>query len=283
MRRPALALVRTPAFPRGLEAFTGGACARGRGAAAPRGEGLRRRSHDSAVDRRARSGCTQRSAGRGPVARPERCVAPVVCAGVPWNRDALGCFWSLEGLARLAHLSGQPERAAQILAGVREQRDQIGAAWSSQETQEFEALGASSPPQRALTLPELVAYALEPSPGLARAVEAPPVAPPKQASGTRPSALRALGALQISQPAGPLVWASAKPRELLLFLLCHPDGRTREQVGLAFWPEASIEQVRNSFHVTLHRLRKTLGGAHWVTLSSDQYAVDSRVVVDFDA
>src|SRR2546430_1060006 len=71
------------------------------------------------------------------------------------NRDALGCFWSLEGLARLAHLSGQPERAAQILAGVREQRDQIGAAWSSQETQEFEGLGASSPPQRALTLPEL--------------------------------------------------------------------------------------------------------------------------------
>src|SRR5438093_49375 len=199
------------------------------------------------------------------------------------NRDALGCFWSLEGLARLAHLSGQPERAAQILAGVREQRDQIGAAWSSQETQEFEALGASSPPQRALPLPELVAYALEPSPGLADAVEAPPVAPPKQASGTRHLTIRALGALRISQPAGPLIWASAKPRELLLFLLCHPDGRTRQQVGLAFWPAASIEQVRNSFHVTLHRLRKTLGGAHWVTLSNDQYAVDSRVAVDFDA
>jgi len=199
------------------------------------------------------------------------------------NRDALGCFWSLEGLARLAHLSGQPERAAQILAGVREQRDQVGAAWSSQEKREFEALGASSAPQCALTLPELVAYALEPSPGAARAVEAPPVAPPKQASGTHHLAIRALGALQISQPAGPLIWASAKPRELLLFLLCHPDGRTREQVGLAFWPEASIEQVRNSFHVTLHRLRKTLGGAHWVTLSSDQYAVDSRVAVDFDA
>src|SRR3989454_26382 len=130
------------------------------------------------------------------------------------NRDALGCFWSLEGLARLAHLSGQPERAAQILAGVREQRDQIGAAWSSQETQEFEALGASSPPQRALPLPELVAYALEPSGGLGSAVEAPPVAPPKQASGIRHLTIRALGALQISQPAGPLIWASAKPREL---------------------------------------------------------------------
>ena len=66
-------------------------------------------------------------------------------------------------------------------------------------------------------------------------------------------------------------------------MLCHPDGRTREQVGLAFWPDASVEQVRNNFHVILHRLRKTLGGAHWVTLSNDQYAVDSRVAVDFDA
>src|SRR6266487_754214 len=88
------------------------------------------------------------------------------------NRDALGCFWSLEGLARLAHLSGQPDRAARILAGVREQRDQVGAAWSSQEKQEFEALGAASPGQRTLTLPELVAYALQPSPGLDRVVEA---------------------------------------------------------------------------------------------------------------
>src|SRR5207249_12166173 len=140
-----------------------------------------------------------------------------------------------------------------------------------------------SPPQRALTLPELVAYALEPNGGLGSAAEAPPVAPAKQASGTRHLTIRALGALRISQPAGPLIWASAKPRELLLFLLCHPDGRTREQVGLAFWPEASIEQVRNSFHATLHRLRKTLGGAHWVTLSNDQYAVDSRVAVDFAA
>src|SRR2546427_15075 len=122
------------------------------------------------------------------------------------------------------------------------------------------ARSCTLPPAR--SFPELVAYALDPSPGLARVVEAPPVAPPKQTSGTRHLTIRALGALQISQAAGPLIWASAKPRELLLFLLCHPEGRTREQVGLAFWPEASIEQVRNSFHVTLHRLRKTLGGAH---------------------
>ncbi len=198
------------------------------------------------------------------------------------NRDALGSFWSLEGLARLAHLSGRPERAARILAGVREQRDQIGAAWSAKEKQEFDALGASSQ-HSAMTLSELVGYALEVSPGLPFSVSSPSAAPPPPPSTARKLTVRALGALLISQETVPIAWASAKPRELLLFLLCHPDGRTREQVGLAFWPDASIEQVRNSFHVTLHRLRKTLGGAHWVTLSNDQYAVDSRVAVDFDA
>ena len=50
-------------------------------------------------------------------------------------------------------------------------------------------------------------------------------------------------------------WGSARPRELLVYLLMHPEGRTKEQVGLAFWPEASASQLRNNFHVTLHRLR----------------------------
>ncbi len=194
------------------------------------------------------------------------------------NRDVIGCFWSLEGLAQVEHLSGRPQRAAQILGGVRDQREQIGAAWSPL-AKELDALGAASSPYSRMTLPELVAYALEGTPELAVPIAAP--APPSRAA--RALTIRALGALRISQEGVPLVWTSAKPRELLLFLLCHPDGRTREQVGLAFWPDASIEQVRNNFHVILHRLRKTLGGVESVRLESDQYAVDSRVAVDFDA
>ena len=77
----------------------------------------------------------------------------------------------------------------------------------------------------------------------------------------------ALGPLQVFVD-GPIdrvaAWGSARPRELLVFLLMHPEGRTKEQVGLAFWPDASPAQLRNSFHVTLHRLRKALGGAEWI-------------------
>jgi predicted ATPase/DNA-binding SARP family transcriptional activator len=200
------------------------------------------------------------------------------------NRDVIGCFWSLEGLARLEHLSGRPRRAAQILAGVRDQREQIGAAWSplEKELDGLDRLGASAFSYSRMTLPELVAYALEAGPEAAAPAAGSTPMPPAPRR-TRTLTVRALGPLRISQDGEPLAWTSAKPRELLLLLLCHPDGRTRDQVGLAFWPDASIEQVRNNFHVILHRLRKTLGGIEAVSLSNEQYAVDPRIAVDFDA
>ncbi|HSJ29805.1 MAG TPA: hypothetical protein VK933_00130, partial [Longimicrobiales bacterium] len=64
--------------------------------------------------------------------------------------------------------------------------------------------------------------------------------------------VRALGPLEVFVGGRPLegdAFGSSRPRELLLLLLCHPEGRTREQVGLEFWPDASAAQVKNSFHV----------------------------------
>ena len=94
----------------------------------------------------------------------------------------------------------------------------------------------------------------------------------------------ALGALLFTLdglPIEPSAWGSARSRELLVHLLMHPQGRTKEQIGLAFWPDASSAQLRNNFHVTLHRLRKSLGGAEWITLEGERYHVKSEVI-DFD-
>ena len=55
-----------------------------------------------------------------------------------------------------------------------------------------------------------------------------------------------------------------KSRELLYYLLSFPQGRTKEQIGLALWPEASTSQLRSSFHDTLYRLRRALGGKEWI-------------------
>lgn len=98
--------------------------------------------------------------------------------------------------------------------------------------------------------------------------------------------VRALGPLEISIGETRLQdadFGGPRPRELLLLLLCHPAGRTREQVGLAFWPESSTAQVKNRFHVTLHRLRKALGHPEWITSSGERYLLEPTLRIDFDA
>jgi DNA-binding SARP family transcriptional activator len=111
------------------------------------------------------------------------------------------------------------------------------------------------------------------------------VTPPPPAIVADTLRVLALGPLQVfvgNDPIDTTAWGSARPRELLVYLLMHPEGRTKEQVGLAFWPEASAAQLRNSFHVTLHRLRKALRNPDWITLTNERYRVDPTVVTEFD-
>jgi DNA-binding SARP family transcriptional activator len=104
----------------------------------------------------------------------------------------------------------------------------------------------------------------------------------KSAGGLRVLALGPLQVFVAGRSIDTAAWGSARPRELLVYLLMHPEGRTKEQVGLAFWPDASTAQVRNNFHVTLHRLRKALGGTDWVALAAERYRVDSALIEEFD-
>ena len=97
--------------------------------------------------------------------------------------------------------------------------------------------------------------------------------------------IRTLGRLEIAVqgvPVPPAAWGYARARELLLYLLFRPEGQTREQIGVALWPEASTAQVRNSFHVTLHHLRRALGHAEWVTFDSGRYRLNIGGSIDFD-
>ncbi|MFP3947309.1 MAG: BTAD domain-containing putative transcriptional regulator [Longimicrobiales bacterium] len=78
-------------------------------------------------------------------------------------------------------------------------------------------------------------------------------------------------------------WPYVKPRELLVLLLLNPRGRTRQQIGEALWPDSSPEQASNSFHVTVHHLRKALGRPEWIEREDDRYRLASSVDVWFDA
>jgi predicted ATPase/DNA-binding SARP family transcriptional activator len=91
--------------------------------------------------------------------------------------------------------------------------------------------------------------------------------------------VRALGPLEIRR--GDANIDVGSQRDLLLFLLCHPNGATKEQIGAALWPDADPARLRNNFHVAVHRLRKALGGSEWVVVEGDTYAI--KPGVDFDA
>jgi DNA-binding SARP family transcriptional activator len=77
-------------------------------------------------------------------------------------------------------------------------------------------------------------------------------------------------------------WVYAKPRELLAYLLLHRQGGTRDQIGEALWPEAPRSKLKNSFHVTLHHLRKALGHPEWVVTEADRYRLDPALRYTFD-
>jgi predicted ATPase/DNA-binding SARP family transcriptional activator len=94
--------------------------------------------------------------------------------------------------------------------------------------------------------------------------------------------VRALGPLEIERDSVQ-VEESLRARELLLYLLCHPGGQTKEQIGAALWPDADPARLRNNVHVTLHRLRKLLGDADWITVENETYRVDRKKGIELDA
>jgi len=68
-------------------------------------------------------------------------------------------------------------------------------------------------------------------------------------------------------------WRYAKARELFYYLLSQPQA-TKEQLGLALYPEASPSQVRARLHQVLHYARRALGHKDWILFDGNAYAVN---------
>jgi predicted ATPase/DNA-binding SARP family transcriptional activator len=211
-------------------------------------------------------------------------------------KDEWGISVALDVVAVLASRRGRAEDAARLLGGIDAHRQRVAIALPGMAPNDrehlvadlraslgaafdacyAEGLGFSKERTLDVALAETSRAATE------RRVGPGPHALPIEAPRLR---VQALGALQVfvgGKSIDPSAWGSARPRELLVYLLMHPDGRTKEQVGVVFWPDASAAQLRNSFHVALHRLRKALGASEWVSLVNERYLIPAERIESFD-
>ncbi|HET7374768.1 MAG TPA: BTAD domain-containing putative transcriptional regulator [Gemmatimonadaceae bacterium] len=216
---------------------------------------------------------------------------------------------SLEMMASCVATQGAPLEAARLRGAAEAMRESIGARmWvidreqhapfiaAAEQAAGAEAFEAARAEGRALRPEDAIEFALQVASRIGRDDEPDPstntaeyevVRPPTGAQVRAPSLrVLALGPLEIAVDGTPVSgksWGYAKARELLVFLLSYPEGRTREQVGAALWPEASSAQVRNNFHVTLHHLRRALGRPEWVRFDRDRYCVAPLGEIALDA
>jgi len=96
--------------------------------------------------------------------------------------------------------------------------------------------------------------------------------------------IRALGEATVGRGDVPVTaadWGYAKPRELLFLLVTSPP-MTREQLGVALWPDQPAQQLGNSLHTALRGLRRALGDSGWVQYSDGRYSFNTSREHDCD-
>ncbi len=78
-----------------------------------------------------------------------------------------------------------------------------------------------------------------------------------------------------------LDWDSLKALELLFYLLEHRSGVGTFEVAEALWPGKSESRASSSFHTTLYRLRKVMGG-EMVESANRRYYLHDKFSIDYD-
>ncbi|MGQ9586672.1 MAG: tetratricopeptide repeat protein [Anaerolineae bacterium] len=166
-------------------------------------------------------------------------------------------------LAQVAFLSGRPKQALHRLTQAMEIASQLGydhfLVLEAREMQPMVQKVASLDEESGVC-GHLLERIQELTPSLTSGERE--AAPPRP-KDEEPYTLRvyALGPTQVFLHSEPVLlsrWASVRTRELFYFLLAHPEGVRRDQVGELFWPDLPASKMNSVFHTVLYRLRRAL-------------------------
>lgn len=237
-------------------------------------------------------------------------------------RDALGedegLAEALEGLAAVSAARGEGAAAAMRLGAAETLRERVGVPVPAIDRPFYEqclarihnlldepALAATWADGRLLTPRDARDARPHPAPAPAPAPQqpAPSVvaaagedgAGPASSAGERSTSrmggrsrpllsIFALGGARVyrrDEPVDASAWTYSRSRELLYYLLCR-DSATKEQIGLALWPESDTDQLRTQLHPVLHHLRQALGRADWVVFERGRYRFNRALDYTFD-
>ncbi|MBP9041074.1 MAG: tetratricopeptide repeat protein [Anaerolineaceae bacterium] len=76
-------------------------------------------------------------------------------------------------------------------------------------------------------------------------------------------------------------WKTQVVRDLFFYLLLHPEGVTKEEIGEVFWPDADRDTLRLRFKNTIYRMRRAVG-KDIVTYTDDYYRFNRSIDYDLD-
>lgn len=96
--------------------------------------------------------------------------------------------------------------------------------------------------------------------------------------------IRALGKMQVrinKRLVSNSDFQTQAARDLLFMLLAYPEGITKEEIGLVFWPEATEREVKFRIKNTLYRLRHAIG-RDAILLDQDNYRFNNALDYEYD-
>lgn len=222
-------------------------------------------------------------------------------------RQALAAYyhvadkWALarcmEALIGLASAQGKFTQAVQWMGAVSALREAIHSPIAESDRAAYEQSLAAATAKlgptefdaawqagRTLTWEQAVESAMDEAATWALAAASPRQPGTEESQSLPELTITALGPARVRRGARELAasdWTYAKARQLFFYLLSHPP-QSREQIGMALWPEASPAQLRGNLKVTLYHLRRALGRSDWILFENDEYAFNHALPYRFD-
>lgn len=96
--------------------------------------------------------------------------------------------------------------------------------------------------------------------------------------------IRSLGRMQVKKNNRIITssdWQTQASRDLFFLLLAHPEGMTKEEISLIFWPDASTDEAKFRFKNTIYRLRRAVG-KNSVLLEQNLYYINNKLDYEYD-